>query len=73
MQNSSLELCVYGKNIANATITVGPYAGVSLVKRETTDNPNYVFLTLSVSPKTKPGNVVITARSGGEISMRGYA
>jgi glycosidase len=73
MQNSSLELCVYGKNIANATITVGPYAGVSLVKRETTDNPNYVFLTLSVSPKTKPGNLIITARSGNETSMRGYA
>lgn len=71
MKNSSLELLLYGKDISKASVTM-KYDGVKLLKRETTANPNYLFLTLEISPKAKPGNFILTLRNGASVIVRSY-
>ena len=48
MAHSEVELMAYGENIASSQITISGHESVELLRTETTDNPNYVFLTLSV-------------------------
>lgn len=72
MKNSSVELLWYGKDIAKANVTM-KYDGVKILKRETTANPNYLFLTLEISPKAKPGNVMFTLRNGAAVIVRSYS
>ncbi len=69
MNNPNVEVLLYGKNIAQATVTA-EYAGVKILKRETTENPNYLFLTLAISPKAKPGNITFHIRKGADAIFR---
>lgn len=61
MQNPSLQLLVYGKDISKTTLTMD-YPGVSLIKKTSVENPNYLFLDLEIAPEAKPGsfNLVFT-------------
>ena len=52
--NKSLQLMVYGKNIASTTVTVD-YPGLVLKKIQKVENPNYLFLDLDVTARTRPG------------------
>lgn len=61
MQNQELQLMLYGENIAAAKISL-KYQGVKVVKTEFTDNPNYVFIYLNISPKAKPGKIEIAVK-----------
>lgn len=72
MKNPQVELLFYGKDIAKASISTN-YAGVKIVKRETTENPNYVFLTVEISPKTAPGAAAFTVKSGTQTLFRTVA
>ncbi len=54
MQNPKLQLLVHGDQIANATVTLN-YPGVKLVKINKVENPNYLFLDLSLSSTVKAG------------------
>ncbi len=58
MKNTNLQLVVYGSNIQNTTPSLN-YSGVKLLKVNKVENPNYLFLDLEISPKTKPGKFEI--------------
>lgn len=54
MHQPELQIMLYGANIQDAEVTVN-YLGVSVVRKELTNNPNYIFLYLTISPQTLPG------------------
>jgi glycosidase len=57
MKWNKVQLMVYEKNISNQTFLLSPYAGVKLLKVNKVENPNYVFLDLSIAPNAKPGKL----------------
>lgn len=63
MNNTSLQLCVYGPNIAKCNVTIN-YPGVTLDKINAVENPNYLFLDLTIEMSTKPGVVQIRFANG---------
>ena len=63
MKDTSLQLCVYGKNISAWEVSIN-YPGVKVLKVNKVENPNYLFVDLSLSPKTKAGNADIVFTSG---------
>lgn len=63
MQNPSLQLLVYGKDISKTSLTMD-YPGVSLIKKSVVENPNYLFLDLEISPEAKPGAFNLTFKEG---------
>lgn len=54
MKNPKLQLLVHGKEIANNEVQIS-YPGVTLVKVNKVENPNYLFLDLEIAANTKPG------------------
>ncbi len=66
MRNPDLQLMVYGKDIAETTPDIS-YNGVTLKKVIKMENPNYLFLNLTISPETKPGNFEIYFKKGKKI------
>ncbi len=64
MKNPMVQVLVYGKNIASNTVSVN-YPGVKLQKINKTDNPNYLFLDLNISPSAKAGKLpLVFSRNG---------
>jgi glycosidase len=57
-KNASLQLLVHGTNIGKTTPTVN-YPGVVLELTQVTENPNYLFINLTISATAKPGKVKI--------------
>ncbi len=57
-RNPELQLLVHGKNISSTTVHIS-YPGVELISVDTVVNPNYLFLTLKISPETRPGSFPI--------------
>ena len=53
-KNTSLQLLVHHPNISEATPEMS-YQGVSIEKVHQADSPNYLFIDLSISEKTKAG------------------
>lgn len=60
-----LQLMLHGRDIAGLQARLD-YPGVTLLGSERTENPNYLFLDLQLSPETRPGTVEIALRDGGE-------
>ncbi len=58
MNWNTVTLLVYGKEIQNLQPEV-KYNGVKVLKIEKVENPNYLFITLEISPQTLVGNVKI--------------
>nr|WP_294896847.1 glycoside hydrolase family 13 protein [uncultured Pedobacter sp.] len=58
MHNPKLQLLVHGKDIANREVKL-TYPGVSLVKVNKVENPNYLFLDLNISASAKAGKFTI--------------
>jgi neopullulanase len=58
MKNPKLQLLVYGKNINDCEVKIS-YPGVTLVKTNKVENPNYLFLDLNIDPTTKAGQMDI--------------
>jgi glycosidase len=54
MKNNKLQLIVHGNQIANRNVSIN-YPGVTLLKSNKVENPNYLFLDLEISPATQPG------------------
>lgn len=63
LKNPSLQLLVHGKNLSKATVSVR-YPGVDLNNVQPLENPNYLVINLTVSPKATPGTFPITFRIG---------
>lgn len=61
MQQSELQLMLYGLDIQSAGITLN-YPGVTIARKELTDNKNYIFLYITISKQALPGkfNIVVT-------------
>lgn len=68
-KNNNLQLLVHGKNIASTAVTVD-YPGLILKKVHKVENPNYLFLDLTLSPGTRPGNATITFRVKDKVAGR---
>ena len=54
MHHNRVELLVHGKGIAAATPRLSR-AGVAIVDVQTSDNPNYLFVTVEIAADAKPG------------------
>jgi neopullulanase len=53
-KETRLQLLVYGKNISGTRIGID-YPGVVIKKVNKVENPDYLFVDLEISPRTKPG------------------
>ncbi|QNF32154.1 glycoside hydrolase family 13 protein [Adhaeribacter swui] len=56
MKNPKVQLLVYGPDIARSQVSLS-YPGVKLEKVSKVENPNYLFLDVTISPTAKPGKV----------------
>ncbi len=65
MHNPKLQLLVHGNNIANHNVSL-KYPGVTLNKVNKVENPNYLFLDLTVSPLAKAGKFTINFTQKGK-------
>lgn len=63
MKNSTLQLMVYGKGIAASDVRAD-YTGVRVTTLVKTENPNYLFVNLDISPETLPGNIKLIFTTG---------
>jgi len=61
-KNPDVQLLVYGKNIASATVSVD-YAGMVIKKIHKVANPNYMFLDVTISKGARAGIATILFKS----------
>ncbi len=66
MKLNNITLLVYGKEIQNLEPFI-KYEGVKILKTEKIDNPNYLFVTLEISPQTPVGNARIEFKKENKI------
>ncbi|MCM1319321.1 MAG: glycoside hydrolase family 13 protein [Muribaculaceae bacterium] len=65
MNESSLQLQVYGTDIKSADVSLAPYPGVSIDSVARLDGSNnYLFVYLYISPQAKPGELKLTFTQG---------
>jgi neopullulanase len=69
MNYHQVELLVHGENISLTTPVIH-YAGVSIQSLATTDNPNYLFVTIDVADTAKPGKFPIDFQYEGKTKSR---
>jgi len=65
MQHPELQLMLYGKDIARLQPQV-QYDGVTLSGVTRTNNPNYLFVNLTLADNVKPGDIALHFRHNGE-------
>ena len=58
MKNPKLQLLVYGKNINDCEVKIS-YPGISLDKVHKVENPNYLFLDVTIAPETQAGQFMV--------------
>lgn len=58
MKNQKLQLMVYGQNISTANVSIN-YKGVILESIDKVENPNYLFLNLTISSDAVSGKLPI--------------
>jgi len=61
MKNPSVQLMVHGEGIAMSQISLS-YPGVTIKSVSRQDNPNYVFINLTITPEAKAGTFPIQLR-----------
>ncbi|WP_373513066.1 glycoside hydrolase family 13 protein [Persicitalea sp.] len=54
MKDPRLQIIVHGENLAAAKVVIN-YPGLTLVKENKVDNPNYLILDLTISPNCRTG------------------
>lgn len=54
MKNPELQIMVHGQNISASQVSID-YPGVTLKEVVRVENPNYLFLYLTLSDQTEPG------------------
>lgn len=65
MNNSKLQLLVHGEGVGEMKASLS-YEGVSIIKTHQAKSPNYLFLDLDISPKTRPGKLFISFNKKGK-------
>ena len=58
MKEPMVQLMVYGKEISQYNVSTN-YPGVSVSTVTRTENPNYLFVNVSISSDCKPGSPVL--------------
>jgi glycosidase len=71
MKETSLQLMVYGKEIASFDVTAS-YSGVKVTTLVKTGNPNYLFVNLDISNTAVPGNIPLTFTRGKQKIIYSY-
>lgn len=69
MQNTKLQLLVYGNNISSLEAQLN-YPGVKLEKVHKVENPNYLFLDLEIAADAKAGKFPITFAQKGKKKLQ---
>jgi len=59
MEHPTLELMVYGTDIADARVSIADHPGVSLERVTETSNPNYAFVRLRIADTAEPGTLTL--------------
>ncbi len=57
MKEPTLQLMIHRERVANEKLTLVPYPGVRLLKQHKVENPNYLFIDLSIDKYAKPGKI----------------
>ena len=65
MKLNQITLLVYGTDIQNLEPQI-KYSGVKIIKTEKVENPNYLFVTIDISPQTKAGTAKIEFEKNGK-------
>ncbi len=65
MKYNTITLLIYGTNVSALEPTFS-YKDVQLVKKQTTENKNYLFLTIKINPAAKAGIVKINFKQNGK-------
>lgn len=58
MKYNTITLLIYGNKISDLQPTIS-YPNIELIKKDTVENKNYLFVTLKINPAAKPGNIKI--------------
>ncbi len=66
MKNPYLQILVHGTDIAKYQVVLTSHPGITLDSVSKTNNPNYLFLHLSVRSGTSPGNFYIDFSKDGK-------
>lgn len=54
MYHNTVQLCIYGKGLANSQVSINK-KGVEVSAVKSVENPNYLFVDLTISQEAKPG------------------
>lgn len=71
MQAQQLELMVHAPGIARARATL-QYPGVTLLGKQVSDNPNYLWLQLRIQAHAQPGELKIALQHGQDTTVLRY-
>ncbi len=63
MQHDTIQLMLYGDNLASLTINI-PHKGVELLETTKVSNPNYLFINIHITEHAKAGKFDIQLRKG---------
>lgn len=66
MHNPNLQLLVHANNISNTSVSIN-YNGVTVRSVEKVENPNYLFINLTLADNVKPGAFDIVFSNGKKI------
>ncbi len=72
MHNPTVQLMLHGENIGQAEVTLQNANGVALEKVTRTENNNYLFLDLNISPDAKAGTFDIELKKGKKVKRLTY-
>lgn len=64
MQHNCVEIMVYQADVGSYAVALGPSKGVEIRKVEKEENPNYLCITLDISPRAKPQVVPLIFKKG---------
>lgn len=66
MNNPDVQLLIHGNDITNLQPTLS-YPGVSIERIIKVENPNYLFVNLSIATTTKPGKLALQFKNGDQV------
>jgi glycosidase len=72
MEHPTVELMVYGPDIAETRVSLDDYAGVTLERVTEVENPNYVFVRLRVTASAESGTVTLRFAHAEDTITRSY-
>jgi len=71
MNQPVFQLMLQGVDLQSSVISIHQ-KGITVIRKEITDNPNFVFLYLNVAKETLPGNFTIELKKGKKIQTVVY-